>query len=425
MRLLIQGGHIVDPANKRDGVADILLEGAKISKVGKDIRSPAARTIDATGKMVLPGLVDMHVHLREPGREDKETVATGTLAALRGGVTSVLAMPNTTPDIDCPENVQLLKKLIQKSARANVFIAGAITQKRRGEKLTGIAGLKRQGAIALTDDGASVDSDALFLQALKKAKQNSLLVICHSEDKLLAAGGVVNLGLISTRMGLRGASCAAESKRVQRDVMLARKAGAPVHIAHLSCKESVEIIGRAKKKGLRVSAETAPHYFTLTEDAVVDFDTNMKVNPPLRSRQDVEAIRAGLRSGVIDAIASDHAPHTENEKDIEFERAAFGAIGLETELALAVTELVETGVLSWTELVEKLATNPARILGIDKGSLGVGCDADIIVVSPRKEWSVKKEEFLSLSKNSPFIGRKLKGVVEYTICRGKIGYEAK
>lgn len=422
MSILIKGGHILDPANNRDGVYDILLENAKIGKIAKDIPCAGVKTIDAKGKFVMPGLVDMHAHLREPGREDKETIATGTLAALKGGITSVLTMPNTTPAIDCPENAQLLRRLIQRSAKANVFIAGAVTKERKGEELTDIVKLKEKRAIAITDDGASVDSDGLFLEALKKAKENRLLVICHSEDKSLSNRGVVNLGIISTRMGLRGISAESEYKRVQRDIALAQKAKAAVHIAHVSCEESVEAIDAAKKRGVKVTAETAPHYFALTEDEVLGFDTNMKVNPPLRSREDVQAIRQGLKNGIIDAIASDHAPHTENEKDIEFDRAAFGAIGLETELAVSITELVQAGILGWADLVKKLATNPARILGIDKGTLGVGGDADIIVVSPHKEWLVKKEEFLSRSKNSPFIGRKLRGLVEYTICHGKIMY---
>ena len=425
MRLLIKGGHIVDPANNRDGVYDILVDNARIKKIARNIPSAGARVIDAKGKLIIPGLVDMHVHLRQPGREDKETIATGTLAALKGGITSVLAMPNTTPAIDCAEHAQLLKRLIQKSAKANVFVAGAVTKERRGGKLSDIAQLKEEGVVAITDDGASVDSGSLFLKALKGADENKLLAICHSEDKALSDRGMVNLGIISTRMGLRGISNESEYKRVQRDIALAQKAKAAVHIAHVSCKESVEVIGAAKKRGVKVTAETAPHYFALTEDALLDFDTNMKVNPPLRSWEDVQAIQQGLRSGAIDAIASDHAPHTENEKDIEFDRAAFGAIGLETELAVSITELVQTGILNWAELVKKLAANPAKILGIDKGTLGISCDADIIVVSPHKEWVVRKEDFLSKSKNSPFIGKMLKGVVEYTVCGGKVVYEAK
>ena len=424
-KLLIKGGHVVDPANNRNEVCDILLEGAKIAKIGKKISCAEAKRIDATDKILMPGLIDMHVHLREPGREDRETVASATSAALKGGVTSVLAMPNTSVPIDCAENVELLKAIINKTAHANVLVAGAITEGRKGEKLTDIAKLKKKGIVAISDDGSSVDNGQLLLKALKLAKENKLLVICHSEDKALSGHGMVNLGITSTRMGLRGISSESEYKRVQRDVGLAEKAKASIHIAHVSCKESVEIIRKAKKIGIKVTAETAPHYFALTEQEVLGFDPNMKMNPPLRSRDDAEALKKGLRDGTIDAIASDHAPHTESEKDIEFERVQFGVIGLETELAASVTELVEKEVLDWTGLVRKLAVNPAKILGIDKGTLGIGCAADIIVVAPEEEWLVEKKRFLSKSKNSPFIGRKLKSIVEYTICQGKIVYQAR
>jgi dihydroorotase len=366
----------------------------------------------------------MHVHLREPGREDKETVFSGTRAALKGGVTSVLTMANTDIAIDSAERVKLLKGIIKKSAQANVFMAAAITKGRLGRQLTDVSRLKKEGVIAISDDGSSVDNDRLFLEGLKKAKKENILVVCHCEDKKLSANGVVNLGIVSTRLGLRGIPREAEYKRIERDLRLAEKVKARLHIAHVSCKESVELIARAKKKGVRVTAETAPHYFALTEEAVVGYDTNMKMNPPLRTKEDVLAIRDALKNSVIDAIASDHAPHTDSEKDIEFERAEFGVIGLETELAAAITELVHSGLLDWIELARKMAFNPARILGINKGALGIGRDADLIVVSPYKEWVVEKEDFNSLSKNSAFLGRKLKGRVEYTICSGRIVYKA-
>jgi len=424
MRLLIKSGRVIDPANNLDAITDILVENSKVSRLARNIKADADKIIDAKDMIVIPGLVDMHVHLREPGREDKETIATATKAALKGGITTVLAMPNTAPAIDSPENIELLKGIVKKSACANVFIAAAITKGRLGKELIDIQACKKQGALAITDDGASVDSDALFSEALKKAKANKLLVICHSEDKKISNNGVVNLGLISTRLGLRGIPKEAEYKRVQRDINLAKKIDTRVHIAHVSCKESVDIIASAKKKGIKVTAETAPHYFSLTEEAVLDYDTNMKMNPPLRSKEDLEAVKLGLKNGIIDVIACDHAPHTENEKDIEFDRAEFGVIGLETELAVSIVELIDTGLLSWMELAKKLCFNPARILGIDKGTLGVGSTADIIVVSPEKEWIVKKEEILSKSKNSPFLGKKLKGLVEYTIYEGRIAYKA-
>jgi dihydroorotase len=418
-KLLIKNGRVIDPANHLDAIMDILVEEGKIAAIAKNIPVKTEKVVDATGKIVMPGIIDMHVHLREPGREDKETIASGTNSAIKGGVTSVLAMANTTPAIDSPESVDLLQKLIKKTANCNVSIAGAITKGRLGKELTDIAALKKLGVVAISEDGFSVEDPELFSAALKKAQANKILVICHCEDRSLSANGVVNLGFISTRMGLRGISRESEYLRVKRDLDLAEKTGAAVHIAHVSCKETAEIIAKAKKKGIKVTAETAPHYFSLTEEAVLDFDTNMKMNPPLRGKEDLAAIEQGLKNKTIDAIASDHAPHTENEKDIEFERAEFGVIGLETELAAAITELVGDNLLNWNKLVEKMALNPSRILGINKGTLSAGADADILVVDPEKEWIVKKETLLSKSKNSSFIGRKLKGCVEYTLCQGK------
>jgi dihydroorotase len=345
------------------------------------------------------------------------------MAALKGGVTSVLAMPNTTPAMDCAETLKLLKDIIKKTAKANVFIAAAITQGRAGEQLANIASLKKAGAVAISDDGSSVDKEEILLEALKRSKDLDILVTCHCEDRSLSGKGVMNLGFVSTRLGLRGISRESEFRRVERDIELADKAKARIHIAHVSCRETVELIAHAKKKGIKVTAETAPHYFALNEEALLRYNTNMKINPPLRSREDAEAIKHGLRSGSIDAIASDHAPHTENEKDIEFDRAEFGAIGLETELSVGITELVDTGILSWPELIKKMSLNPAKILGIDKGTLSVGSSADITVFDAGKEWVVKKEDLISKSKNSPFIGMKLRGVVEYTILSGNIAYK--
>src|SRR3989338_1440251 len=388
MKLLIKNGRVVDPANNLDEILDILIKDSRIAKIAKNIQAQADKIIDAAGKIVIPGAVDMHTHLREPGREDKETVLSATRAALAGGVTSLLAMPNTSPAMDCVDNVRRLKVIISNTSAANVFICGAITRGRQGRELTDIIGLKREGVLAISDDGCSVDNEELFLQALKEAQESNLLVISHCEDKKLSNGGVVNLGWTSTRLGLRGISKESEYKRVERDIQLAQRAGAPIHIAHVSCKESVETVAQARKKGLKVTAETAPHYFSLTEEAVLNYDSNKKMNPPLRTREDVLALKQALKDGTIDAIASDHAPHTENEKEIEFDRAEFGVIGLETGLAAAVTE----------------------------SGLSFGKDADIIIVSPDKEWVVRKEALLSKSKNCAFLGRTLKGVVECTIC---------
>ncbi len=424
MKILIKNGRVIDPANNIDGVRDILVEDGLIAKVEKDLKTQADEVIDARDKIVMPGLVDMHVHLREPGREDKETVATGTRAALKGGVTSVLAMPNTMPAMDSVDSVSALKDIIERTALAHVFIAGAITSGRKGEVVTDIAALKQAGIVAITDDGCSVENEALMREALKKAGESKIVTICHCEDKALSGSGVINLGLISTQLGLRGIPREAEYKRVERDIRLAQETGSAIHIAHVSCKESVALIAAAKAKGIRVTAETAPHYFSLTEDAVMGYDTNFKMNPPLRGRQDREAVREGLKSGAIDCIASDHAPHTENEKEIEFDRAEFGVIGLETELASSITELVEPGFLSWPQLVSKLAVNPAKVLGLKKGQLGIRCDADIAIVDPGREWKVAKEDICSKSKNSAFIGRLLKGVVVVTLCAGKLAYRA-
>ena len=423
MKLLIKNSRLVDPFNKIDEKQDILLENTKIAKISKNIKEKTDEIIEAEGKIVMPGLVDMHVHLREPGREDKETIESGTRAALKGGVTSILAMPNTSPSIDSAESVKLLKSIIKKTAKTDVFIAGAITVGRLGRELTDIASLKKEGVLALTDDGSSVDDDKLFLQALKKAKEQKILIICHSEDRMLSNQGVVNLGLISTMLGLRGISKESEYKRVERDIKLAEKTKAALHIAHVSCKESVEIITKAKKKGVKVSAETAPHYFTLTQECCQSYDTNTKVNPPLRSKEDMAAIKKALAEGIIDVIATDHAPHTEAEKEVEFDSAPFGIIGLETVLTLSFMELVDKKVISMLQLAEKLSLNPAKILGIERRKLCVGQPADIVIFDPEKEWVFKKEEILSRSKNSPFINWHLKGKVAYTIARGKVVYK--
>ncbi|MFA7283950.1 MAG: dihydroorotase [Candidatus Omnitrophota bacterium] len=423
MSILVKNGRVVDPSAKIDAVLDILIKEDKIVRLGEKIAAASDIVIDAAGKIVIPGIVDMHVHLREPGREDKETVASATAAAAKGGVTTVLAMPNTIPAMDSVENLELLKKAIQKDARINVQLCGTITKGRLGLELSDVAALKKAGACAISDDGSSVDNAELMLEALKRAGVSGVLTICHCEDKVLSGKGVVNLGFTSTRLGLRGISNASEYERVRRDIELAARAGSPVHIAHVSCRESVEIIAQAKRSGIKVTSETAPHYFSLIENEVLGYDTNMKMNPPLRSREDLLAIRRGLQDGTIDVIASDHAPHTENEKDIEFERAEFGVVGLETELAAAVTELIGEKVLDWPELVRKICLNPARILGIERGGLAVGDYADLAVISEKDSWTAAKESLISKSKNSAFLGRSLKGLVDYTVCGGKIIYQ--
>jgi len=302
-------------------------------------------------------------------------------------------------------------------------ICAGITEGRLGKVLAPIAKFRKESVAAISDDGASVDSAAVFYKALRKARENKILVICHCEDRALSAAGVMNLGPVSTRLGLKGISSESEYKRVQRDIQLAEKAKTGVHICHVSTAESVEIIAKAKKKGVRVTCETAPHYFSLCEEALTDYDTNKKMNPPLRSRGDMEAVKEGLAKGVIDAIASDHAPHSISDKDIEFDRAEFGVTGLETELAVSLTYLVHPGILNYSELVKKLSWNPAKILGIDKGTLAPGKDADLVIVDPEKSWTVSKDDFISKSKNSAFIGANLKGAVAATILAGKVVYK--
>ncbi|MCX5678927.1 MAG: dihydroorotase [Candidatus Omnitrophica bacterium] len=425
MKYLIKNGRVIDPANKIDGEFDILVSGDKIEKIGPRLNEKCGKVIDAKGKIVAPGFIDMHTHLREPGREDKETIASGTRAAVRGGFTTICCMPNTEPAIDNPKTVKLVKDIIKKDALCNVLIVGAITLSRLGKELADLAGMKRAGVIALSDDGSSVEDRDLMRDAFKETKINGMLVMDHCEDPALSALGVVNKGFISTKMGLKGIAKAAEYEMIKRDIELAERAAARIHIAHVSCGESVEIIRKAKKRGVKVTAETAPHYFTLTEECCVTYDTNTKMNPPLRTKEDVEAIKKGLSEGTIDAIATDHAPHTDSEKDVEFDFAPFGIIGLETALGLAVTELVEKKILSWDELIEKMSINPAKILGVEALGLKEGAPADIVIIDPAEEYTYAKGSIESKSKNSPFVGWRLKGKVTDVFVRGEPVMEGK
>jgi len=418
--MIIKGGRVIDPGNKVDGIFDILIKGGKIEKVAKKIDVKDPEVIDAKGKIVAPGLIDMHVHLREPGREDMETVASGTRAAIAGGVTMVCTMPNTQPAMDNERTVKYLKDIIAKDALANVLIAGAITKARAGSELVDIKAMKAAGVAVLSDDGSSIQNDKVMLEALKEAKKNDLIITSHCEDRSLTTGGVVNEGVVATKLGLKPISRKSEYAFVRRDIELAKKAKAAIHIAHVSTKESVDIIRKAKKAGQTVTAETTPHHFSLSDTCCETYDTRTKMYPPLRSKDDVEAIIKGLADGTIDAIATDHAPHGKHEKEIEFEQAAFGIIGLETSLALALTNLVCENKIKWPRLIELMSTNPASILGLKaKGSLSKGADADIIVIDPTKEWTYKKSSIVSKSKNSPFIDRQFKGKVTDVIVGGK------
>ncbi len=423
MKYLIKNGHIVDPLNKIDEVMDIFVADGKIDKLGRGLDLKADHIIDARDKYVFPGFIDMHVHLREPGREDKETVYTGSRAAIKGGFTSILCMPNTEPAIDRPEVVKLVQDIIRTDAPCRVYISGAITEGRIGAKLTDFGAMKKEGIIALSDDGSSVDDAKLMLLALKGSRENGLLLISHSENKSLSGRGVVNHGYISTITGLRGIPNKAEYEIVDRDINLAKEASSPIHIAHVSTKESVDIIRKAKISGIKVTAETAPHYFTLTDESCLGYDSNTKMNPPLRSKSDLEAVRLGLQDGTIDVIATDHAPHTDSEKYVEFDFAPFGIIGLETAFSVSYMELVEKKVLSLSELVRLLAINPAKILKLDPGYIKEGNIADIVIADLNAKWTVTNDTIISKSKNTPFMGKELKAKILQTFVGGKLVFD--
>lgn len=421
MKVLIKRASIVNVKKSPEEKKDILISRGKIERIDFSLPEEGVdKVIEAEERIVLPALLDMHVHLRQPGREDKETVESGSYAALAGGIGEVLAMPNTEPAMDSLEALSLLQKIIKEKARIDVHIASSITKRREGKELVDIRALAKEGVRAITDDGDSVDNSNLMLQAFKQAEKSGIVVICHCEDKSISREGSLNLGFSSTCLGLRGIPKESEFKRVARDIDLAAQADAAVHIAHVSCRESVEIINEAKKRGIRVTAETAPHYFSLSDKELWGFDTNKKINPPLRKEDDLLAIKQALADGTIDVIASDHAPHTENEKDIEFERAAFGTIGLETELAVSFTELIEAGYLNWTDLLDRFLTCPAEILGVKKRKIEEGEPAELVIFNPQKEWIVSEESFFSKSKNSCFLGKKLKGKIEKVFFRGEI-----
>lgn len=420
MHILIKGGRVIDPANGTDGIKDIYIKDGKIAKVGAGLKhgDPGLKIIDARGKIVVPGLIDMHTHLREPGREDEETIATGTRAAAKGGFTSICCMPNTQPVADNQAQVELILSKARSDGFVNVFPVGSITKGLAGEQLSPIGELKKAGAVGISDDGQPVSNTMIMRRALEYSKMFRLPVISHCEDKNLSAEGQMNEGFYSTVLGLRGIPREAEEISVSRDISLAAMTGGMLHIAHVSTAGSVELVRRAKRMKIKVTAETAPHYFTLTEEAVTTYDTNTKMNPPLRTKEDVKAVKQGLKDGTIDCIASDHAPHIAEEKNQEFDQAPFGIIGLETSLPLVLMELVAKKVLTMREAVKKLTVNPARILGLDKGTLSEGADADVTVIDARL--SKKMVSFESLSQNSPFLGRTLTGFAVCTIVGGKI-----
>jgi len=419
-RILLKGGRLVDPATGTDDALDLLIADGKIAARSQGaIADESTLLVDVSGLVVCPGLVDMHVHLREPGREDEETVESGGQAAVHGGVTAVAAMPNTAPPIDTASWVEFVRT---RPCAAAVHPVAAITVGREGKVLTEMAELAAAGAVAFSDDGCSVASAHVMRKALEYAGMVGRPVIAHCEDPDLVRGGTMHEGLASTIAGLRPVPAAAEEVVVARDLILARAAAARLHVAHVSTAGSVELIRRAKADGVAVTCETCPHYVSLTDDDARAYDTNMRVNPPLRSSADVEALREGLADGTIDAVASDHAPHSLEEKQVEFDAAPPGAIGLETLLPVTLTHLVAPGSITLTRAIELLSVSPARILGLPGGTLAVGAPADVTVFDPERRWKVTEDWFRSRSKNSPFIGHILAGRVTLTVRGGGIAF---
>jgi dihydroorotase len=413
--LVIKNGRVIDPANGVDEVRDLFVAEGKIAAAAlKD-----AEIIEAAGKIVTPGLIDMHVHLREPGRSDKETFATGTLCAARGGFTSVVCMPNTTPAADNTGTIAFMKQRAAEVACVNVFPTGAITKELKGEELAPIGSLKKAGVVAITDDGHCVQNNELMRRAVEYAKMFDLPVLDHCQDYDLVADGVMNEGHWSAALGLRGWPSIGEDVIVARNILIAEQVNWHIHCQHISSARSVELIRQAKKRGIKISGEACPHHFTLTEECVKTYDTNYKMNPPLRTERDRDAILAGLADGTLEIIGSDHAPHCSYEKEVEFDFAPFGIIGLETELALSL-ELVRKKILSLSGLVGKFTVNPARLLRLKEGTLSIGVDANITIIDPEREWTYDVAESASKSRNTPFHGWRLRGRALATVVKGNI-----
>lgn len=420
MKILIRGGRVIDPSQGLDGAADVLVDGGKIAAVGSSLDAGGAEIIEAGGLVVAPGLVDMHVHLREPGREDEETIETGSRAAVAGGFTSIACMPNTRPVIDGDEGVNFVLAKARAAGLARVYPIAAVTKGLEGKLLAEIGSAIKAGAVAVSDDGQPVADSSIMRRALEYTRMFDRPVISHSEDPALAGRGVMNEGTVSTLLGLRGIPNASEDVAVARDVSLARLTSGRLHIAHASTARTVELVKEAKTLGTRVTCEVTPHHFTLTEEAVRGYGTNTKMKPPLRTEADLAALRHGIATAVIDAIASDHAPHSAEEKDQEYDVAPFGIVGLETSLGLALTELHHGGVVDLPGLVRLMSTNPARILGLPGGTLKPGSPADLTLFDPAKAWTVDPARFRSASRNTPFSGWKLKGKAVTVIVGGRV-----
>jgi len=420
MRTLIKGGRIIDPANNVDAVADLLFEDGVIKEIGQGLDFAAANVIDASGMWVVPGLIDMHVHLRDPGFLHKETIATGSRAAVAGGFTTICAMPNTNPVTDSAAIVEYITTTAKREAVANVLPIGSITKGLEGKVLSDMVEMAGAGICAVSDDGKSVENPALFTASMECAKALSLPVLSHCEDARLTGKGQITSGAQADSLGLNGIPAESEEIVVARDIILAKLTGVHLHICHISTAGGIEHLKMARQRGQSVTAEVCPHHFALCDEDIKSRNANFKMSPPLRSKADVAAIKQALKDGLIDVIATDHAPHHVDDKNCEFEQAQNGVVGLETALPLCITELVETCILTPTELVAKLSINPAKILGIDKGTLSVGSCADITIIDPGVEYIIDKDKFHSLGKNTPFDGRKVRGKAVYTIVGGNI-----
>ncbi len=420
LKLLIKQGHVIDSVGGVDGVLDILIEDGIVAKISAEIIDADAMVIDAAGMVVAAGLVDIHVHLREPGFEYKETIETGCAAAARGGVTSIACMPNTKPVIDTPELVAFVREQAAKACGVNVLPIAAVTKGQQGKELTDSRALIEAGAVAFSDDGVPIQDADLMRKALLQAREHGLPILTHSEDAGMVRNYAVNEGKVSRQLGIPGRPAIAEEVMIMRDAMLAEETGSAVHVCHVSTGRSVDIVRQYKKKGVAITCETCPQYFTLTEDEVLQKGTMARVNPPLRTQDDVEAILAGLLDGTIDAIVTDHAPHSAEEKARPLTDAPSGMVGLETSLALSLTALYHSGKMELPTLLRKMSYEPAHILGIKKGRLSVGEDADLVIFDPDEEWIVDPQQFASKGRNTPFGGCKLKGRVKYTIAGGNV-----
>jgi dihydroorotase len=418
--LRITNGRVIDPSQGTDQVADLWVKDRLIVGVGPRPDLAADRTLDAAGMIVCPGLIDMHVHLREPGREEDETIATGTAAAVAGGVTSVACMPNTEPALDSQAAAEFVHLQAQRAGNANVYPVGAITKGRQGKELAEMGGLVEGGAVAFTDDGSPVVSAEIMRRALEYCRMFDKAVLTHAEDLDLTRGGVMNEGFESMRLGLRGMPAAAEEVMVFRDIALAELTGGRLHVLHVSTAGSVDLIRRAKQRGVKVTGEACPHHFTLTDKCLRGFDSNYKMAPPLRTDADVQAILEGLKDGTLDVIATDHAPHAPEKKMRELDQAPNGIIGLETLLPVCVVALIEPGHLTWPGLIEKLTSNPARVLGIDRGTLKPGAVADVTVIDPTAEWTIDPAKFRSKSRNCPYAGWKVRGRAHTVLVGGEV-----